>query len=171
MSRSGAVPTRGRTSWETSSAEETERLGEWLGGRILDAEPETPATVLLLHGPLGAGKTCFVRGLARGLECGAVPKSPTFALHLCYPGRRALHHIDLYRLAGSMLDELGLEDLFTGSGVVAVEWAERLGLLAPPDAFHVELVPDAGDRRSIVLKGPAERIDRLSGRPSPGLAS
>lgn len=171
MSRPGGVPVTAEETWESSSPEETEQLGERLGGRIVDGETGTPATVILLHGPLGAGKTCFVRGLARGLECGTVPRSPTFALHLFYPGRRPLHHIDLYRLSESMLDELGLPDLFAGSGVVAVEWGERLGALAPDGALHLELVPDAGDRRRIVLRGPADRIERLTSRASPEQAS
>ena len=84
--------------------------------------------VVLLSGELGAGKTAFVRGLARGL--GADPDevaSPTFVLLTSYPGRLTLHHADLYRLRGDGDErELGLEELPGPGGVLAVEWAERL---------------------------------------------
>ena len=84
--------------------------------------------VVLLSGELGAGKTVFVRGLARGL--GANPEdvsSPTFVLLTSYPGRLTLHHADLYRLSGDGDDaELGLEELPGARGVLAIEWAERL---------------------------------------------
>jgi len=84
--------------------------------------------VVLLSGELGAGKTVFVRGLARGL--GADPadvSSPTFVLLTSYPGRLTLHHADLYRLGGDGDDaELGLEELPGSDGVLAIEWAERL---------------------------------------------
>ena len=84
--------------------------------------------VVLLTGELGAGKTAFVRGLARGL--GADPDevaSPTFVLLTAYPGRLTLHHADLYRLRGDGDErELGLEELPGPGGVLAVEWAERL---------------------------------------------
>jgi tRNA threonylcarbamoyladenosine biosynthesis protein TsaE len=84
--------------------------------------------VVLLSGELGAGKTAFVRGLARGL--GADPDevaSPTFVLLTAYPGRLTLHHADLYRLRGDGDErELGLEELPGPRGVLAVEWAERL---------------------------------------------
>jgi tRNA threonylcarbamoyladenosine biosynthesis protein TsaE len=107
----------------TSSPQETERLGEELGRGMHGGE------VVLLEGELGAGKTAFVRGLARGL--GADPDevaSPTFVLLTAYPGRLTLHHADLYRLSSGGDDrELGLEELPGPNGVLAVEWPERLG--------------------------------------------
>ena len=84
--------------------------------------------VVLLTGELGAGKTAFVRGLARGLGADADEvASPTFVLLTAYPGRLTLHHADLYRLRGDGDEsELGLEELPGPQGVLAVEWAERL---------------------------------------------
>jgi tRNA threonylcarbamoyladenosine biosynthesis protein TsaE len=94
---------------------------------------------VLLQGELGAGKTAFVRGLARGV--GADPEevaSPTFVLLTAYRGRLTLHHADLYRLSGGGDDrELGLEELPGPEGVLAVEWPERLG--ARPDSRVVEV--------------------------------
>ncbi len=97
-------------------------LAEQLGARFRGGE------IVLLTGELGAGKTAFVRGLARGV--GADPgevSSPTFVLLTSYPGRLTLHHADLYRLRGDGDEtELGLDELPGPRGVLAVERAERL---------------------------------------------
>jgi tRNA threonylcarbamoyladenosine biosynthesis protein TsaE len=109
-----------------------------------------PGTVVQLHGDLGAGKTAFVRGLAEGL---GVPEdavsSPTFTLvHEYHGGRLVLHHADLYRLPpGTSLDELGLDEA-AESGVLAIEWPERL---ARPirGALHVRI--DIGEDTERVI--------------------
>jgi len=110
--------------------------------------------VVLLSGELGAGKTAFVRGLARGL--GADPDevaSPTFVLLTSYPGRLTLHHADLYRLRGDGDErELGLEELPGPAGVLAVEWAERLAEVPWPGALRVELDHLGDDVRRIVVE-------------------
>lgn len=87
--------------------------------------------LLLLRGELGAGKTTFVRGLARGCGSGALVASPTFQLVRIYPGRIQLAHVDLYRLesAGEVRD-LGLEELLD-QGAVVVEWGDRLEATLP----------------------------------------
>lgn len=104
----------------TRSAAETEALGEELAASL------APGDLLLLAGELGAGKTTFVRGLARGLGATATVQSPTFTLVRVYPGRVQLAHVDLYRLESTAeLAELGLEELLE-EGVVAVEWGDRL---------------------------------------------
>jgi tRNA threonylcarbamoyladenosine biosynthesis protein TsaE len=108
--------------------------------------------VVLLHGDLGAGKTAFVRGLARGL--GAPPdevSSPTFTIIQEYRGRLTLYHVDLYRLAPVEVDDLGLDEISEGQGVVAIEWAERWRA-APPLARVVRLsFVEDGDGRRIEL--------------------
>jgi tRNA threonylcarbamoyladenosine biosynthesis protein TsaE len=144
---------------DTRSAAETAEVGAAVGRALLAAGRPPAAAPLLLHGPLGAGKTCFVQGLARGLGIRGTPRSPSFALHLTHEGERTLHHLDLYRIrSAGALDELGLEEVFSGEGVVAVEWAERLGLLEPRPAVHVTLEPTGGDRRRITFSGDAAWI-------------
>jgi tRNA threonylcarbamoyladenosine biosynthesis protein TsaE len=110
--------------------------------------------VVLLTGELGAGKTAFVRGLARGL--GADPEevaSPTFVLLTAYPGRLTLHHADLYRLRGDGDErELGLEELPGPGGVLAVEWAERLRDAPWRGALRVSLSHAGLDQRTIRIE-------------------
>jgi len=107
------------------SAAETEALGEELAAGLARGD------LLLLAGELGAGKTTFVRGLARGLGIVSGVQSPTFQLVRVYPGRIQLAHVDLYRLeGGANLADLGLDDLLD-QGVVAVEWGDRLRLDYP----------------------------------------
>jgi tRNA threonylcarbamoyladenosine biosynthesis protein TsaE len=103
------------------SEEDTVEAGRQLAGTL------RPGDVVLLSGPLGAGKTAFVRGLALGL--GANPAdvtSPTFTLIQEYRGASTLYHVDLYRLEPHEVDDLGLDELMSGDAVVAVEWPERL---------------------------------------------
>jgi tRNA threonylcarbamoyladenosine biosynthesis protein TsaE len=134
----------------TASVGETEAVAEELAAALRGGE------VVLLSGELGAGKTAFVRGLARGL--GVDPQevaSPTFVLLTSYPGRLRLHHADLYRLAGNGDDrELGLEALPGPGGVLAIEWAERLSLRPWTRAIQVTL-EHAGEDRRLVRIGEA----------------
>jgi len=116
--------------------------------------------VILLSGELGAGKTAFVRGLARGLglDPGEVA-SPTFVLLTSYPGAITLHHADLYRLAGNGDErELGLEELPGARGVLAVEWAERLSDLPWETVVRVRLEHAGEDTRRVVIdEAPGQR--------------
>ena len=113
--------------------------------------------VVLLSGELGAGKTAFVRGLARGL--GADPEevaSPSFVLLTAYRGRLVLHHADLYRLRGDGDEgELGLDELPGPGGVLAVEWAERLGEARWPRRLRVSLEHAGDDVRRIRIEAAA----------------
>jgi tRNA threonylcarbamoyladenosine biosynthesis protein TsaE len=104
----------------TRSAEETEAAGERLAAHL------APGDLLLLAGSLGAGKTAFVRGLARGLGSRDDVMSPTFQLVRIYSGRIQLAHADLYRLERAPeLAELGFDELLD-QGVLVVEWGDRL---------------------------------------------
>lgn len=124
----------------TSSAEETEAEGERLGRELKRGD------LLLLVGPLGAGKTTFVRGLARGAGSAEHVASPTFVLERIYPGRVQLAHIDLYRLKASPeLSDLGLDEVLD-QGAVVVEWGDRLNA---PAARTVTFEALDGDRRRI----------------------
>jgi tRNA threonylcarbamoyladenosine biosynthesis protein TsaE len=124
---------------------ETEALGRRFG------ETALAGGVLALVGALGAGKTCFVRGLAAGLGADADEvHSPSFVMMTEYPGGRlALHHIDLYRLEHSQIDEIWLRDALYGNGVAAVEWFDRLGSASPADFLAVEFRYRSQDGRTI----------------------
>ena len=143
----GSIETADRdASIVSGSEQETADAGARLGGVLRGGE------VVLLYGELGAGKTAFVRGLARGI--GALPddvSSPTFTLVLEYRGRLTLHHVDLYRLEPREVGDLGLDELTSGDGVVAIKWAERW-LDAPEPAWEVRLAHEGDDRRRIAVR-------------------
>jgi tRNA threonylcarbamoyladenosine biosynthesis protein TsaE len=137
---------------DAASAAETQAIAERLG-RLLVA-----GDVLALIGPLGAGKTTFVQGLARGLD---VPPnrnvaSPTFALVTEHPGRVPLVHADLYRIEREgELTELGLIDAFDRAAV-AIEWLDRFPDAAPSDRLQIEIAfaPNDGRRLTLTPGGP-----------------
>lgn len=107
--------------------------------------------VVLLTGPLGAGKTAFVRGLADGLGCDPESvSSPTFTIVQEYAGRTRLQHVDLYRLSPQEVDDLGLDDLWEDS-VMAIEWPERWSN-PPSDAIRVIIEITGGQGRRIALE-------------------
>lgn len=130
----------------SSSEEETTAIGERVGGSLKAGD------VVLLYGDLGAGKTAFTRGLARGLGASADEvTSPTFTLVQEYRGRLTLYHVDLYRLEESEVDDLGLEELILGDGVVAIEWAERWRG-RPDGVIEVRLEHAGEDQRRITIR-------------------
>jgi len=132
----------------TRSQEDTERLAETLASELRGGD------VVLLSGPLGAGKTAFVRGLARGL--GVDPdevSSPTFTLvHEYRGGRLRLFHADLYRLGTAAAEDLGLDELGIRDGVLAIEWPDRLGH-AFRGAIEVEIAIVDDTTRRVTLRG------------------
>jgi tRNA threonylcarbamoyladenosine biosynthesis protein TsaE len=131
----------------SNSEEETSAIGERLGASLRQGD------VVLLYGELGAGKTAFVRGLARGLGAASDDvSSPTFTLIQEYAGRVTLYHVDLYRLEPKEIPDLGLEDLVLGDGVVAIEWAERWPG-RPNDVIEVKIEDAGEDARSIRIAG------------------
>jgi tRNA threonylcarbamoyladenosine biosynthesis protein TsaE len=142
----------------TASPDATEAWGERLARSLL------PGTIVGLEGELGAGKTCFVRGLATGL--GVDPEavhSPTFTLiaeH--HAGRLPLYHIDLYRLEGAEIEELGLEEYLFGTGVTAIEWFRFL----PRDLVREYLLltfefGTGEEKRVLTLTAQGERYEQL----------
>ena len=138
----------------TNSPEETEALGAALGKRL-------PAgTVIAYRGDLGAGKTAFTRGLARGLGCTEQVTSPTYTIVNEYlGGRLPLFHFDMYRLTSSDdLWDIGWEDYLDRNGICAVEWSENV-----PEAMHGALtvrIEKLGDSvRRITIDGGAEYAD------------
>jgi tRNA threonylcarbamoyladenosine biosynthesis protein TsaE len=139
----------------TQSASATEALGEKLGQACGGGE------VIALVGPLGAGKTCLVRGIARGLGAAtATVSSPTFALIHEYRGHIPIIHVDLYRLQPEDARHgLGLEEYLTSAAVTIVEWADKIEALLPRDHLRVELehVDEHSRRISLIPSGASYR--------------
>jgi tRNA threonylcarbamoyladenosine biosynthesis protein TsaE len=136
--------------WTSRDASETFELGKQIGAHLRGGE------ILLLDGPLGAGKTIFVKGLAAGLEVDADDvTSPSFTLVNPYDGRLPLFHIDLYRLdaGASAAHAVDLEELLVNeNAVVVIEWAARLGKYPlPPCVWHVRIQGDGDAVRSIAI--------------------
>jgi ATPase, YjeE family len=137
--------------YTTHSAAETEALAEKLAGCLVSG------TVLAMRGGLGAGKTAFVRGLARGLGIQADVTSPTFALvHEYAGGGCTLYHFDMYRVTDwDALYSTGFFDYLDTGAVMAVEWSENIEEFLPPGAVTVTIEPLGGDVRRIALEGGA----------------
>ena len=136
----------------SASEQETEALGEALAGVL------SPGAVVAFTGDLGAGKTAFVRGMARGLGVPGRVTSPTFTIVNEYEGGRLpLFHFDLYRLGSAdELFDIGWEDFLRRGGVCAVEWSENVAEALEPDAVLIDI--RRGDRpedRIITVKGVA----------------
>jgi tRNA threonylcarbamoyladenosine biosynthesis protein TsaE len=143
------VPAAGVREQTTRSEEETAAVARALASELRGGD------VVLLSGNLGAGKTAFVRGLAAGL--GVNPEdvsSPTFTLvHEYRGGRLTLYHVDLYRLNRAASDDLGLDELGVGTGVLAIEWSDRLThALEGARRVQIEIVDDTTRRITIEAK-------------------
>ncbi len=141
-------------TYETNSPEETERVGEALG-RIV-----RPGTVIAYRGDLGAGKTAFTRGLARGLGYAEPVTSPTYTIVNEYlGGRLPLFHFDMYRLRSAEdLWDIGWEDYLDRGGVCCVEWSENVAeALENPLTISIEKLGDT--TRRITLEGGSTLAD------------
>ncbi len=132
----------------TNSPVETEKVGERLG-KVLN-----PGSVIAYTGDLGAGKTAFTRGLARGLGCNEIVTSPTYTIVNEYlSGRIPLFHFDMYRLASSDdLWDIGWEDYLDRGGVCAVEWSENVAD-ALEGAIVVSIEKTGEETRRITIEG------------------
>jgi tRNA threonylcarbamoyladenosine biosynthesis protein TsaE len=122
-----------------------------------------------LCGTLGAGKTTFVKGLARGLGVDEDRRviSPTFVLMRSYPGRLMLYHFDAYRLSGGEeMEAIGAAEAFASGGVAVVEWADHVAECLPQEHFLLHLTVEGRDRRRFKLEavgpGPRARLASLA---------
>jgi len=117
----------------TSSAEETQALAAEFAGSL------APDVTLALHGDLGAGKTTFVQGLARGFGITEPVTSPTFSIYNLHRGTRLLAHLDAYRLdSAEQLEALMIEDFLISPYCLAVEWPEKVEGWLRPEALHLQ---------------------------------
>ncbi len=148
------------------TALETRRLGELLGRRLEAGD------VVALFGRLGAGKTCFAQGVARGLgvDDDVVVTSPSFVIVGEYRGRHPFYHLDLYRLGDAAeIHALGLEEYVGGEGVTILEWAQKARWLLGPGTVRVWIHWRCrGDERTIVIDAPDSYLRSFPGAGAGG---
>jgi len=140
----------------SASAEETRNLGRELGKLI------EPGDVILLMGDLGAGKTCFVQGMACGIGYPGHATSPSFVLMKEYHGRLTLYHGDLYRIEGAEeAADLDFDGCLGNGGALAVEWAEKALTAFPPEHLRIVLHHLDPTRRRIRFEPYGNRYGEL----------
>lgn len=124
--------------WESKSAQDTFFLGEKM------AQYAAAGDVVALSGDLGAGKTVFAKGFAKGLGINDAVNSPTFTILQIYEGGRLpFYHFDVYRIEDiEEMEEVGLDEYLFGKGVCLIEWAEKIKELLPKDTIYVTLTAD-----------------------------
>ena len=142
----------------SNSAAQTIEIARLIGEKLKDGD------LLALSGELGSGKTCFTKGLAKGLGVSEEYQitSPTFTLINEYPARCKLYHFDVYRLSGySELEDLGYEEYFAGDGVVVIEWAEKIDKIIPGDSIFINFEYVDENRRKMIVRGLKSRLSEL----------
>ncbi|KUO74821.1 MAG: tRNA threonylcarbamoyladenosine biosynthesis protein TsaE [Clostridia bacterium BRH_c25] len=141
----------------TECAEETLLLGEQLG-RLLNT-----GSIVCLSGDLGAGKTAFTQGIAKGLGVEDYVTSPTYTIINEYEGRLPLYHFDVYRLNDvEEMHELGYEEYFFGDGVVVLEWADIVKDIIPRERLWITILNTKGDNsREIIMEPTGEAYDNI----------
>jgi tRNA threonylcarbamoyladenosine biosynthesis protein TsaE len=136
----------------------TEALGHRLGQLLF------PGAVVALVGPLGAGKTHFVRAIAEGVGVSnpAIVSSPTFVLIHEYPARIPIYHFDAYRLSGAReFEELGTGDYFSRMGISLVEWADRVESALPREQLRVQIRIVDTVRRQFTITAIGQQYEQL----------
>ena len=135
--------------FESRNETDTESIGERLARSLPDG-----CIVVALYGELGAGKTAFVRGMARGLDVREHVVSPTFTIVNEYSGTRELFHFDMYRLGSAdELFDIGWEDYLSRDGVCAVEWSENVPGAFDGSEIRVTIAKTGDDARTITVEG------------------
>jgi tRNA threonylcarbamoyladenosine biosynthesis protein TsaE len=137
---------------------ETHSFGKKLGEMLHSGD------MVALSGELGAGKTCLVQGIARGLGVAEEYEvtSPTFTLINEYPGRLTLYHLDMYRLSGiGDLNDIGYDACFNENGVVVVEWAEKIREVLPEDTLFILLEYLDENKRKLILSESRDKFREL----------
>ncbi|WP_026693053.1 tRNA (adenosine(37)-N6)-threonylcarbamoyltransferase complex ATPase subunit type 1 TsaE [Peribacillus kribbensis] len=139
----------------TKNEEETAAFANRLAEKLM------PGDVLALEGDLGAGKTAFTRGIAKGLGVKRNVNSPTFTIIKEYQGRLPLYHMDVYRMEDQD-EDLGFEEYFSGGGVTIVEWAHLIESQLPPDLLLVTISHHTDlNARKFVFKPVGARYEEL----------
>ena len=132
----------------SAAPEETVVFGERFANNL------NPGLVIAINGCLGAGKTCFVKGIARGLGIKKNITSPTYTIMNEYSGRIPLYHIDAYRLNGDEdFESTGACEYFYMNGITVIEWSERIPNSIPADAVKVHIEVTGSQNRLIRIEG------------------
>ena len=138
---------------QTASAEETIRLGFYIGSKL------RAGNIITLHGSLGCGKTTIVKGIAQALAVEEEITSPSFTLISEYDGNLALYHMDLYRIDSiEEFELLGAEELLYGHGISIIEWAEKIETLLPNSCISISFHIEDDGRRTITIDGFQEEL-------------
>lgn len=139
--------------FKSQNENELMALGKQLGSLLSSGD------VLILTGDLGAGKTTFTKGLAKGLEIDQMIKSPTYTIVREYEGRLPLYHLDVYRI-GDDPDSIDLDDFLFGDGVTVIEWGALLESALPDDYLEIIISHD-GDGRQLMLEAHGSRSQEI----------
>ncbi len=138
----------------TDSPQKTKALAEMIGRAV------SAGMLITLSGDLGAGKTTFTQGLAKGLDIDRKVTSPTFTIMKEYKGRLPLYHIDAYRLE-NITQDLGFEDYIDGDGVCVIEWANFIEYVLPEQLLNIEFTINDDDSRTLTLQGHGEKYEEV----------
>jgi tRNA threonylcarbamoyladenosine biosynthesis protein TsaE len=140
--------------FKSNGTEETAQLAAKLAHQL------KPGDVIALEGDLGAGKTTFTKGLAKGLDIKKTVNSPTFTIIKEYHGKLPLYHMDVYRVTDT-LEDLGFDEYFEGDGVTVVEWAHLIEDQLPAERLTIYLYHEDGENRKMVFTPIGERYEQL----------
>ena len=141
---------------ESKTAAMTRKIGEAIGKGL------QPGDTILLAGPLGAGKTTLVQGMAKGLGVTGSVMSPTFVLARELEGRLKMYHVDLYRLEKMPeITDLGLDDYLYGDGVTVIEWADRAEALWPDEHLRIDLEYNGDKARKLSVTAHGKRYHKM----------
>lgn len=140
--------------WNCKSEDETLVLAEKLAEHLMQGD------MIILEGDLGAGKTTFTKGIAKGLGVKRTVNSPTFTIIKEYKGRLPLYHMDVYRLENSD-EDLGFDEYFNGEGVTVVEWAKFIKEYLPSNYLTVNINRQGEQSRKVELIPTGDRYEQL----------
>nr|WP_289039529.1 tRNA (adenosine(37)-N6)-threonylcarbamoyltransferase complex ATPase subunit type 1 TsaE [uncultured Allobacillus sp.] len=138
----------------TKNDEETKAFAERLGELL------RPNQVVTLDGDLGAGKTTFTKGLAKGLGVKRTVNSPTYTIVKEYRGRMPLYHMDVYRLEDSE-EDIGFDEYFSGEGITVIEWSDYIHPFLPERYLKIQMKKISADERQILLQPIGEEYEKL----------
>jgi tRNA threonylcarbamoyladenosine biosynthesis protein TsaE len=145
----------GRYKKQVHSPLETMALAEKLALLV------RPGDVITLEGDLGAGKTHFSKGLAKGLGVKKVVNSPTFTIIKEYEGRLPFYHMDVYRLDEESEEDIGLDEYFYGEGITVVEWASKIAEQLPEERLDITIRHAGEDKRYLLFEPHGEHFEQL----------